>query len=562
MSKAYLMVLRVVALIVTFVLGMLTAVAGMVGAGVFATTGVSLDKLAQFGINIDTSELFDESEANTSIRGLTVLDFIKEIKEVASISETATLDYLSDEYGLILPPEGEVKLLDVLRVMPFSVLFSQDGFDEATSNIYFGEIFGFERREEAVTPDEENGDTQLPENTPQNPPVNDDQGTEDDGVVPTALIVRSESGEDTEPQPAVKYVWYNPETDQKINGIEALLYDHTLYEFFSGSFRFTDLLDEIKIGDVIGLKNVDGEWYESNGELAHGIKAAIADQTVNTLESSFETVTVGELMDYASGADIEGKNENKWYTKNDSGEWEEVTGIMAVMAPKHLGDLDTALEDVKVGEVMGYTLGSETDYAEAEADKWYKKGADGNWEEVTGIMGVMSAKYINDMDGALDNELMGDLLGYVLIPNPDWSEENDSVDKEIWAQYITNESGEKELQPVDSLMNAVANTTFNNVGHLRTDLTLGDVVGKTECKYVNLIGRDTHVDKLSERADEVFETSSMGDFVEAGLIEFDNDEDGSKKEKFLRVYGDHNMNEFVDLALQLADKADQIPFEN
>lgn len=562
MSKAYLMVLRVVALIVTFVLGMLTAVAGMVGAGVFATTGVSLDKLAQFGINIDTSELFDENEANTSIRGLTVLDFIKEIKEVASISETATLDYLSDEYGLILPPEGEVKLLDVLRVMPFSVLFSQDGFDEATSNIYFGEIFGFERREEAVTPDEENGDTQLPENTPQNPPVNDDQGTEDDGVVPTSLVVRSESGESTEPQPAVKYVWYNPETDQKINGIEALLYDHTLYEFFSGSFRFTDLLDEIKIGDVIGLKNVDGEWYESNGELAHGIKAAIADQTVNTLESSFETVTVGELMDYVSGADIEGKNENKWYTKNDSGEWEEVTGIMAVMAPKHLGDLDTALEDVKVGEVMGYTLGSETDYAEAEADKWYKKDADGNWEEVTGIMGVMSAKYINDMDGALDNELMGDLLGYVLIPNPDWSEENDSVDKEIWAQYITNEAGEKELQPVDSLMNAVANTTFNNVGHLRTDLTLGDVVGKTECKYVNLIGRDTHVDKLSERADEVFETSSMGDFVEAGLIEFDNDEDGSKKEKFLRVYGDHNMNEFVDLALQLADKADQIPFEN
>ena len=145
MSKAYLMILRVIALIVVFVLGMLTAVAGIVGAGVFASTGITLDKLEQLGISIDTSELFDENNANTSLRSLSILDMIKEINEIVAISDSASLDYLTEDYGLILPPKGELALLDALRVLPFSVLFSQDGLIEATDNIYFGELFGYER---------------------------------------------------------------------------------------------------------------------------------------------------------------------------------------------------------------------------------------------------------------------------------------------------------------------------------------------------------------------------------------------------------------------------------
>lgn len=604
MSKAYLMVLRVIALVVVFVLGMLTSVAGIVGAGVFASTGITLDKLEQLGIVIDTSELFDEDNANTSLRSLSILDMIKEINDIVAISDTASLDYLTEEYGLILPPKGELALLDALRVLPFSVLFSQAGLEEATNNIYFGELFGYERREvveneddgvqdddtvegdqsgDTSTDTEQGGDQSTPENEGAAPtsavspssdndtadtndtPTDNTQGDEnaDDNVDTDNTTDNVQGGEGSDDSveeiaPKTKYAWYNPETGEKLNGIEPLLYDHTLFEFLSGSFKFEDLITDIRIGDILGLENRDGEWYEADGELAHGIKAAIADQTVNTLESSLDTVIVADLMDYVAGEDLPGKKAGKWYSQNESGEWTEVTGVMSVLAPKHLGELDSALDDVLVGEVMGYTPG--TDFEQGKEGDWYKRDENGNWKKITGVMAVLSNKYINDMDGAIDDELMGTLLGYEYIENPDWDETNSDSPQYVWATYNDDKL---EYEPVDSLMNAVSNKKFSEIGNLRQDLTLGDVVGNTDCKYVNLIGKETHVDELSSKADEVFETSTMGEFVEAGLIQFENDEDGTKKAKFVKVYGDHNMSEFVELALTLADKAEGvIPSEN
>ena len=138
MSKAYLMVLRVVALVVAFVLGMLTSVAGIVGAGVFATTAVTLDKLENYGINIDISELFDDSMAQTPVRSLTILEIYKEINKVASIADVATFDYLSKEYGLVIPTVGDSPLFDSMRSIPFAKLFSEEGLNEAMAKIYIG----------------------------------------------------------------------------------------------------------------------------------------------------------------------------------------------------------------------------------------------------------------------------------------------------------------------------------------------------------------------------------------------------------------------------------------
>ena len=81
-------------------------------------------------------------------------------------------------------------------------------------------------------------------------------------------------------------------------------------------------------------------------------------------------------------------------------------------------------------------------------------------------------------------------------------------------------------------------------------LALGDVVGDTDCKYVNLIGKETHIDMLSDKADEVFQTSTMEDFVTAGLIEFPDTEEGNaKRTKFIEKFGTLNMNGFVDAVL-------------
>ena len=94
-------------------------------------------------------------------------------------------------------------------------------------------------------------------------------------------------------------------------------------------------------------------------------------------------------------------------------------------------------------------------------------------------------------------------------------------------------------------MNVVANTKFDEIGGLTNTLTLGDVVGETECKYINLIGPETKITELSERADTVFTTSTMATFVDAGLITFDEDE-ADVETLFLTKFGNCTLDTFID----------------
>ena len=197
--------------------------------------------------------------------------------------------------------------------------------------------------------------------------------------------------------------------------------------------------------------------------------------------------------------------------------------------------------DTPIGEIAGYTY-------DETLDAWIREieGEEDKYEELTGFLGVIADRKLDNLDGVLDGALMGDILDYTKkkTENDEYVVLRQEEDGTLVYQWqMKGENG--ELQDVDSLMNVVANTTFDEIGNLTSKLTLGDVVGETECKYINLIKPETKITDLSERADYVFTNSTMKEFVDAGLITFDNDEDGQTRELFVTKFGDLTMNGFI-----------------
>ncbi len=338
-------------------------------------------------------------------------------------------------------------------------------------------------------------------------------------------------------------------------------------------------LQNVYVGDMFGyVKELNPDFNESGDDTQGGDETqGGSDEGVNPVNSTDITDSgSGESSDSDTGTDTdtgtgtdtdtgsgegEGNTEQTpdsdapdipkyiWYEEGGA----EVKGMQAKLASYTLYellngkvDIPGLVSDMQIGEIVGYT------YNEAER-AWTRPiegDAEGRHEKLTGFLGIVADRKLDDLDGVLDDSLMGDILGYTKKVDGEGNYIVIVNSKGV-TQYQWQMEGENgEFQDVDSLMNVVANTKFDEIGGLTNTLTLGDVVGETDCKYINLIKPETPINELSERADYVFTNSTMEMFVAAGLITFVNDEDGSKEAKFVEVFGDYKMNEFIDVALE------------
>ena len=451
--KAYLSLLRIVSFILIFVIGMLAGMAALVGIGAYGAMNLSLNDLASFGFAVDTGLFRDD--ANQDIRDFSIVDMVTEIIAIGALGDEGTLNYISEEYGLVLPDEGEQPLLDAMRDVPLSIIFTPEGLDIALNSVFIGDVFGYTR----VDPDD------SAEN-PDGGASDGDTGTEN-------------SGEENSDQSTV-----NPVNSTEISGDNATNADTTTPD----NDTTTPNPDTTEPDTESTVPNYT--WKTEDGEIVVGVQAKLANYTVYQLLNN-------EV---------------------------NLTGLVG---------------DTPIGEIAGYTY-------DEFSGKWIREveGEEDKYEELTGFIGVIADRKLDNLDGVLDGALMGDILDYTkkTTENDEYvvlRQEDDGT--LIYQWQMKGESG--ELQDVDSLMNVVANTTFDEIGNLTSKLTLGDVVGETSCKYVNLIGPETKITNLSEKADAVFTDSTMAMFVDAGLINF---EDPADEEKFKDAFGMYTMNGFIE----------------
>ncbi len=546
MKKFYLIVLRGAALFLIFLLGMISSIALLIVGGYHVADNVSLEGLRKYGINIETNQLFDD-KADTPIRQLTILEFVAEFSEVKSLADTKSLDYLSQEYGLILPPTGDSHLFDAMRTLPLAQLFSQEGLDTAMTNIYVGDVLGYTKETDTSDPD--------------NP---------------------------------VEY-WYDSISNSKVSGVESMLADYTIYKLMYEGVVVSELVDSEPVGAFIGYTKNGDEWVDNKGDPVTGPMKFIADKMLSEVGNSLNEACLGDILGYekdpetgvwmkdgvamtgAMKAFADNKLDNiedgmgeaeigtiLGYDKID-GVWmkdgapltgsmlafadddlnslqdgidnkliglmlgyEEVDGVwmnegvpvtgamkaIAGMTLKEVGDSENGISGTNIGVLLGYdNAGTE------ENPVWQKDGA-----PVTGIMKAMANKTFNSI-GEIENELMGNLLGYTYISSADEVYDT-AYATEYPDGYWINPSAEDPSAPCAPFVQFMSDATFDNFETMEDDIELKDLIPENERNdgYLKLIAPNTKLKDLGSVVNDTIKNATIGELVECGALEVSDPE--------------------------------------
>ena len=299
MNKAYLTTLKVLAFILTFVLGMFSAFAILVGAGFYAAQNVSLNKLEGYGVKVDTSNLFNEQSAEKPIRDMTIVNFVKEAQEISQMADVTTFDTLTVKYGLITPAKGESDLFDAMRDIPFSILFKQDGLEEVMRRLQIGELMGFELRE--------------------NPNYD-----------PTDPYSR-------------EMIWYDPALEENVWAVEGIFCDYNIYDLIY-TIEIDKAVEGVPIGDLLNFERIDGKWYDGD-KLQTGIMAVISDRTVDNLGDVLDDTPMGDLLSYTFDEET-----GKWLDPGDSNN--EVPPFMQLVANSKFSELDQLYDRITIADLV------------------------------------------------------------------------------------------------------------------------------------------------------------------------------------------------------------------
>lgn len=239
--------------------------------------------------------------------------------------------------------------------------------------------------------------------------------------------------------------WYNADTPA--TGIMAKMADLTVAELKSSS-AVADKLGEVQLFEVLNYKKVEGQWQNGNGQPASGVMSYLMESTVGDIEGTINQMPLG----YAFGF-YYNTNTEKWYADKEM--TTEPEGITASLAGIHLGNAQTELESMQIGDLLGYTFKDTND--DGVADTWYEKE-----QPLTGLNLVLADLPISDLGNsdkvaaAMQAAKLGDSLGFKKIEGKWYKTKIDGT-----GNIVADTDA-----PVTGLIGALADT---KIGSLETD---------------------------------------------------------------------------------------------
>lgn len=383
---------------VAFLAGIASAVVIVFAIGYFISTSYTLKDIEENTAIPTISDKFLGDHPIVYIEDMTLVEMLKEGKELADMGDGLTLNVMIERYDLILSDRADVFLTKSVRDLPLNQVFSEEGMDLIMNTVYIGEFRGYEQREI-------------------------------DG----------------------KMVWYDPVKDEPIKGINRVVSGLTLAETLSSEFSFTALLDDLTLGEALGYNLVDGVYYDKNGVEVTGLVGVVCDSHINDVSSRINNVPLADVFGYTqvdgvyydkNGDKVTGimsvicdsnvngvperVNAAKFsevlgYELDENGDYwdngKKVTGVMKVIADCTVTSAPDRIENANMGEIMGYTFDS-------EAGVW--KDSAGN--DVHSFMNTISGKKISELNNLYKDLTIADVIpadergtdkGYVALLNPD-----------------------------------------------------------------------------------------------------------------------------------------------
>ena len=143
MRKTALVFNRFLSLFLAFLLGFFSFGGLLVGAGYIAYNHLSVDFLSQFGIYVDTDQMFDKDKADVSVDSLTIKELVAEMQKLSEMGDKVTFNFLKDRYGLKLSDEISALLPEGARDLPITTIFGENGLYEVLDTIEVSYVLQF-----------------------------------------------------------------------------------------------------------------------------------------------------------------------------------------------------------------------------------------------------------------------------------------------------------------------------------------------------------------------------------------------------------------------------------
>lgn len=355
----------------------------------------------------------------------------------------------------------------------------------------------------------------------------------------------------------------------KVNGVLNSIADKTISDLSKdGAF------DDVQLFEVLNLYEYNGDYYEDENHTTkvNGVLNSIAEKTISQLsnEQTFNDIYIYEVMNYTRTEVSEGVYTYKDKNNND------VNGVLGAIAGSTVGNLSTAIDDVKLGEALN--LSNPTGVLKALKDTEIKnlktkiqdltltQALDLDGTE-TGVLKALSGKKITELESAIEDLTIDSALGL------DGTETG--VLKALSGTKITAlESKINDLtlgealqldNSVTGVLKALKDTKINELNTRINGLEMWEVLGYTRSGtqgnytytdsnsnavkgiMAKLVDKNiNNLESVLTGTDSVLKTLTVGDLIDDGII---TDNTATPEEKAMTI------SELYDAYLSLKNAA-------
>ncbi len=579
---------KLILFLLVLILGFVTCLGTLAGGVFIAYTSITPNDV---GLNLGA--FFNKDNAEVDIHTKTAEALVADYAELMALGDDFTLNTLVAKYGLVIPEDTGKIITPEVRKLPLQKVFAEGGVDLVLDSIYFGEFFGYEKKENTSTA-----------------------------------------------PGAPKFIWYDPVSGEEVTGLNGLLAEYTLKQFSEGGINTDELSEELFIYELLDMtKNdslkaytSDGEsltevtldkpitvWYDRNGKPASAVLSAIADCHVNSIESSMNGMTLADVMGYtaigeekyAYSVEKNGEGEyillekatgpaaelshlmisefsggklsdelnelelstllgyelidGKWYDGDNA----EITGIMACIADLKVGELGAEIGTFTVGEISDLTL---------VEGKWYSHYDPDDVDSAVPAGGIIGAMADLTVEQLKDEQLLSekiktvavaDAIGYenidgvwyngtekvtgfmAVIASEPISDIQTKIDSSLMGDLLgyTEEGGvwydaDDKLHP---LMNKVSKTKFDSLSSLteeggENEFKLGEIIPDSDTGFMALADPETPLSGIPNEVTRIFNNTTFTQLIANDMIVF---EDPADKDSFEAKFGTYTLPELI-----------------
>ncbi|MBQ3572818.1 MAG: hypothetical protein IJA15_08325, partial [Clostridia bacterium] len=189
----------------------------------------------------------------------------------------------------------------------------------------------------------------------------------------------------------------------------------------------------LNVGDVFQYeKGTDGYWYDNDGNKVEGIIGKFCDYTLNQVQNEFDDIikdfTLGEVIVHSGNSNI-----------------------LTLLEDVKIEDLEIAIENMYVGEIMGYSY-----YMDGATPVWYKdadndQNCDAGEDEIDTMIEVIAGYKVSELsDSTFSGSLINSISAKLTLKDLGIKRS----DSTIFQVFATDE--EFESLTIDTLPDALA----------------------------------------------------------------------------------------------------------